>query len=339
MLEKKDKNQNKEQISLTEQELQTIIAAAVREALHEQENKEESTSLAKLIQDLLSGQGPPVESLLVLLDHFWEDSKVRWRGHYETDDFGMDPGFTKMVKPLLDAFYQHYFRCDVAGEHNIPAQGGALIIANHSGFVPWDGMMLKLAVLNEHPQQRNVRVLFLNWLNKLPFIGDFLHKTGNTFDRYENAIELLNRGELLAAFPEGQEGTRKLYRHRYRIQRFRHQEFIRAAIRKSVPLIPCAIMGAAESYPLLNRVDWSGEVFGLPFLPITPQFPGIPTPLSLWPLPSKWRICFLEPVSPSHHAERFATEEALINHLSQNIRTAIQQKLDQYLKERTSYFR
>ena len=59
------------------------------------------------------------------------------------------------LRPLADK----YFRVEVKGIENIPSDGGALIVANHSGTLPLDGLMLQVAVHDNHPAERHLRLL------------------------------------------------------------------------------------------------------------------------------------------------------------------------------------
>jgi hypothetical protein len=77
----------------------------------------------------------------------------RLTGDYDVDDFGYDEELTDQVlMPALRPLYEKYFRVEVKGIENIPAEGGALIVANHSGTLPLDGVMMQIAVHDNHPR-------------------------------------------------------------------------------------------------------------------------------------------------------------------------------------------
>ena len=134
----------------------------------------------------------------------------------------------------------------------------------------------------------------------LPFVGEVARKSGSTLACTEDATRLLEQGELVGVFPEGFKGTGKLFSERYKLQRFGRGGFVSAAMRTGTPLIPCSIVGAEETYPMLANVGTLARVLGLPYLPITPTFPWL-GPLGLVPLPSKWIIEFGEPVDTSEY--------------------------------------
>jgi 1-acyl-sn-glycerol-3-phosphate acyltransferase len=112
----------------------------------------------------------------------------------------------------------------------------------------------------------------------------------------DNALALLDRGELVGVFPEGLKGVGKLYRERYRLSHFGRGGFVRLARQANVPILPVAIVGAEEIHPLLGRMTTLAKPLGLPYIPITPTFPLL-GPLGLLPVPSKWSIQIGAPVA------------------------------------------
>jgi len=127
--------------------------------------------------------------------------KRRMTGEYETDEWGLDREYLDAVMQFFDFMYQKYWRVDMAGLENIPAEGRTLLVANHSGQLPWDGAMLANGILRNHPQQRLVRTLYAAWFPTLPFISDFLTKCGQVLATDENGVRLLQNDELVAVFP------------------------------------------------------------------------------------------------------------------------------------------
>ena len=75
-------------------------------------------------------------------------------GDYEVDEFGFDADVTKVLLSLLRPLYEGYFRVEVKGIENIPAEGGALVVSNHSGTLPIDALMTQVAVHDHHPAGR-----------------------------------------------------------------------------------------------------------------------------------------------------------------------------------------
>ncbi len=253
----------------------------------------------------------------------------------EVDEFGFDRKFTETVRPLFEALYALWFRVETTGLDHVPSRGAALVVANHSGVLPWDGLMINLAIRHEHAARRECRLLALDMFALLPFLAPLLAKSGAVRANPENGERLLRRGELVGVFPEGVKGIGKRYRDRYRLARFGRGGFVRLALRTGVPIVPCAVVGAEEIHPVLSRVDWLARPLGLPYFPITPTFPAL-GPLGLVPLPSKWSLDFLAPVQTAGYGAGAADDPILVNRLSERVRGAIQKRLDARLARRRS---
>ena len=166
-----------------------------------------------------------------------------------SDEFGFDPEFTDRVKAIALWFYRNYWRVEVEGVSNVPARGRALLVANHAGVVPYDGMMVRTAIMAEHPQPRHARMLVVDWAFAMPFTSILLTRTGNVLDHPDNATTLLERDDLVGVFPEGVKGASKLFRDRYRVQRLGRGGFVQVALRTGAPIIPVAVVGAEEVHP------------------------------------------------------------------------------------------
>jgi len=145
----------------------------------------------------------------------------RVTGEYETDEFGFDPDLADHVLlPILRPFFQKWFRVETQGLENVPSDSGALVVANHSGTLPVDALMTTVALHDEHPAQRRLRLLGADLVFELPVIGSMSRKMGSTLACNEDAERLLTDGELVGVFPEGFKGIAKPFRDRYTLQRF-----------------------------------------------------------------------------------------------------------------------
>lgn len=254
----------------------------------------------------------------------------------EVDEFGLDPTFENRLLPSLDFLYDRYFRVAVEGVHHIPSEGRCLIVANHSGGpLPYDGAMLRTAVRREHSMHRELRWLAEDFIYYLPFVGTFMNRIGAVRACQENAARLLSKGSLVAVFPEGAKGIGKLYRDRYKLQRFGRGGFIRLCLRTRTPIVPCAIVGAEEANPMLYRFEYMTKALGIPYFPITATFPAL-GPLGLMPAPTKWKIRFGEPFTWSGYGAEAADDDILVGRLSERVRASIQTMLDRMVNERRS---
>ncbi|HYO97839.1 MAG TPA: lysophospholipid acyltransferase family protein [Polyangiaceae bacterium] len=253
----------------------------------------------------------------------------------EVDDFGLDPGLEQRVRPALDLLYRRYFRVQVEGIEHVPMQGRAVIVANHSGTLPIDGAMLRAAMRLDHPGARDLRWLAEDFVFHLPFAGVLLNRIGAVRACPENAERLLEKDALVAVFPEGVHGIKKLFSERYRLQRFGRGGFIRLCLRTRAPLIPCAIIGAEETNPMMYRLESLARLLNLPYLPVTPTFPLL-GPLGLLPAPTRWKLKFGEPIAFEPYGPEAAEDHLLVGRLAERVRNGIQTLLDSGLRERKS---
>jgi 1-acyl-sn-glycerol-3-phosphate acyltransferase len=262
----------------------------------------------------------------------------RLTGDYETDEFGFDPDLTDhALLPVLRPLFRKYFRVETQGVEHVPADTGALVVANHSGTLPVDAVMTIVALHDEHPAHRRLRLLGADLVFEMPFVGEFSRKMGTTLACNEDAERLLTEGELVGVFPEGFKGIGKPFRDRYTLQRFGRGGFVTAALRAGVPIIPCAIVGAEEIYPMIGNAKTAARLFGLPYFPITPTFPLL-GPLGMVPLPSKWLIAFGEPIETASYGPGAAEDPMLVFNLTDQVRETIQQAIYQLLLQRKSVF-
>jgi 1-acyl-sn-glycerol-3-phosphate acyltransferase len=261
----------------------------------------------------------------------------RVTGDYTVDEFGFDPELTqRFFVSLLRPIAQKWFRIEVRGLENIPAEGGALVVSNHSGTLPVDGLMT-MVMLHDHAG-RSLRPLGADLVFRLPFIGSVARKGGVTLACTEDAERLLRNGELVGVWPEGFKGIGKPYSDRYKLQRFGRGGFVSAALRTGVPIVPLSVVGAEEIYPLVGNVPALAKVLGVPYLPITPFFPLL-GPLGLIPLPSKWLMEFGEPIRTDEYDASAADDPMLVFNVTDQVRETIQQTLYALLMQRQSVFR
>ncbi len=254
-----------------------------------------------------------------------------------SDGFGFDLEFTERVKKVALWFYRKYWRVEAEGVTNVPARGRALLVANHAGIVPYDGAMIRTAILAEHPHPRHARMLVVDWAFALPFTNMLLLKTGNVLAHPDNAMALLQRDELVGVFPEGEKGASKPYSSRYRIRRFGRGGFVQVALRARAPIIPVAVVGSEEIHPVVADLQPLARLLGVPTVPITPTFPWLGL-LGLIPLPSKWLIAFGEPIDVSRHGPEAADDPRLVLELSEQVREWIQSTVYQLLPRRQTVF-
>lgn len=211
-------------------------------------------------------------------------------------DFGFDADFLNKTAPVLEFLWSKYFRVRLTGMENVPPTGTALLVANHSGGLPYDGAMLMHATYAHLPAHRPLRPLVASFAFQSSWIRPVVARLGGVRASMDNALALCQSGQLIGVFPEGLRGVGKLYRERYRLTHFGRGGFVRLARTANVPIIPVAIVGAEETHPVLGKMTRLAKPFGLPYIPITPTFPWL-GPLGLLPVPTKWSIKIGEPIT------------------------------------------
>jgi 1-acyl-sn-glycerol-3-phosphate acyltransferase len=249
----------------------------------------------------------------------------RITGEYEVDEFGYDAELTdKMLLELIRPLYYKWFRVETVEPKNVPDEGGALVVANHSGTLPVDALMLQVAMHDDIG--RPLRLLGADLVYQLPVLSHLARKSGHTLASREDADRLLRNGELVGVFPEGFKGVGKPFSERYRLQRFGRGGFVASAIRAGVPIVPAAIVGAEEIYPKIGDLPSLARLLGLPYLPVTPLFPLF-GPLGLVPLPSKWLIEFGEPIRTDDYDPAAADDPMVVFNVTDHVREVVQQML------------
>jgi len=260
----------------------------------------------------------------------------RLSGDYEVDEYGFDAEVTeRFVLAAIRPIAEKWFRVEVRGAENIPTDGGALVVSNHSGTIPVDGLVTMVTV--HDATGRNLRALGADLVFRLPVVGELARKSGATLACNEDAQRMLSGGELVGVWPEGFKGIGKPYSDRYKLQRFGRGGFVSAALRTGVPIIPCSVVGAEEIYPLVGDVPSLARLLGVPYIPITPLFPWL-GPLGMVPLPSKWLIEFGEPIRTDSYDEGAADDPMLVFNVTDQVRETIQQTLYSLLMQRRSVF-
>jgi 1-acyl-sn-glycerol-3-phosphate acyltransferase len=234
-----------------------------------------------------------------------------------------DWGRSERVERLLDRtvvsfLYHYWFRVEVEGIDNVPDSGGALLVANHGGAIPADGAMIAKAIGEAHLRPRPLHLAVEPTLANFPGVGMVQTKLGVVGTHPANLHRLLfDEQQLVLTFPEGRKATRKALSDRYRMARFNSTTFIEAAMGARVPIVPVAVLGAEESIPVFARL------------------PGLRISTGL-PLPAKFRIRFLEPVSADSLGALPSDDDRPVQALSHDIRALIQENLLELVAQRRS---
>lgn len=257
----------------------------------------------------------------------------------QLDDWGRSERVDELFdRTLVDFFYRYWFRVEVEGIENVPAEGGALLVSNHAGALPPDAAMIAKAIREEHPAPRPLYFTVEHLFKGYPGLSMLVSKLGGVPAHPANVQRLLcDERRLVLVFPEGRRGTEKLYRDRYRLRRFGRGGFVEAAMRAEAKLVPVCVVGAEEAMPVFARVDLMRKLTGLLYFPITPTFPWLGPLGMLGYLPAKFRIRFLEPIDTAELGGADAEhDKPLVQTTAQEVRARIQEGLHEMIAERRS---
>jgi 1-acyl-sn-glycerol-3-phosphate acyltransferase len=202
-----------------------------------------------------------------------------------TDDLGVDESLRDRVHDTLRPLSRLWLGLGLDAGADIGQEdltGPALLLFNRGADpLPIEPLVL-WSFLRERAagSGRRVYVLWSTGTFAQPFLGEWLNRLGVFAATKANCRALLERGATVVAFPEGEQALAKTYERRYRLERFDEGALVETAMTCGARVIPGAVLGNEESFPLLGRVA------GWPFTPFFPAF-GL---LGLLPLPLQWRV-------------------------------------------------
>ncbi len=240
-------------------------------------------------------------------------------GSYGFDPWGGSTEGSKVGLAICKRLYDHYFRVKAHGLAHVPKQGRVLIIANHSGQLPLDGVMISIAVATNAEGPRSPRAMIERFFPTVPFLGNLLNQVGSVIGDPVNCIRMLEREECVIVFPEGVRGSGKLYKDRYHLKRF-GLGFMHIAMTLKVPIIPVGVVGCEETMPSLANIGPLAKILGVPYVPVTVPFP----------LPARVELNFGEPLE---FFEEITSEEQVTENV-EKVKQSIRGLIDKGISER-----
>jgi len=251
---------------------------------------------------------------------------------YGYDAYGLSPDF--MQRSLLPGAlaYRYWFRCETRDIERLP-KGRMLLIANHAGQLPFDAMMLSMALILEAEPPRIARGMAEYFVSRLPWVGTAAARGGAMVGTPANCVHMLENEECVMVFPEGVRGINKPYRKRYQLQRF-GLGFMRLALETNTPIVPVGIVGSEEQAPGITTLEGLGRLLGTPPIPVTLTFPWL-GPLGILPLPTKYHIQIGRPL---HFEGDPNDEDAEIERKVQVVKDAISERIEEGLDARNGVF-
>jgi 1-acyl-sn-glycerol-3-phosphate acyltransferase len=274
------------------------------------------------------------------LIHGWIDSQLdpsfrhkveqlaNRQNEFGFDPFGFHPDEAKVAILMTRFLYRHYFRAQAYGVERVPP-GRVLLVANHSGQLPFDGVGIGGAMLFDHDPPRMVRAMVEKWTQTLPFVSYLFSRWGQITGTPENCRHLLHNEEAILVFPEGAKGISKPFTQRYQLQEF-GLGFMRLALETNTPIVPVAVVGAEEQAPAFNFAALA-KLIGAPAVPIMPLPPFVP----IVPYPVRYRIYFGDAMTFTGDAD---DEDDVLEEKVRRVKNEIQAMLRMGLKERRHIF-
>lgn len=201
----------------------------------------------------------------------------------EIDDRLWEEKLVPLVERLVRA---RYFSFEVEGAEHVPADGRAVFASNHAGWFPLDAFFVGLAIRRALGPCRTPYFATAEAALALPVVGPFIRRVGAVPSSWFRRPERLPpRVRACGFFPEGVPGNTKPFWHAYRMRPW-NRGFVRVAAALDLPIVPTAVLGGEECLPVAWTVKLLEPLVGSAF--------GLP--LSLVPLPARWRVVFHPPV-------------------------------------------
>lgn len=244
-------------------------------------------------------------------------------GSFGYDPWGYNENSAKLALGAMKWLYDRYFRVTAHGLEHIPAQGRLLVIANHSGQLPMDGVLIGTALATNEYAPRFARAMIERFFPTVPWLGNWLNSVGAVIGDPLNCAKMLERDEVIIVFPEGIRGSGKPWRKRYQLQRF-GSGFVHLAMQHKTPIIPVGVVGCEETMPSLGSVTPLAKLLGIPYVPIAPPLP----------LPARVYLNFGEPMI----FEGCPDSEDEVTGYVEQVKARIDELIARGLAERTSVY-
>ncbi|WP_336366646.1 lysophospholipid acyltransferase family protein [Marinobacter sp. C2H3] len=239
------------------------------------------------------------------------------------DPWGYNNEAIKYGFALTRQLYEHYFRVQADGVERVPAEGPVLIIANHSGQLPIDGLLIGYALASRAERPRIPRAMIERFFPTVPWLGNLLNEFGAVLGDPVNCAKMLANNEAVIVFPEGVRGSGKLYRDRYQLKRFGNG-FMHLAMKYKATIVPVGVVGCEETIPAIANIKPLAKMLGLPYVPVA--LPAV--------LPARVHLNFGEPMT----FDDAEVPEEEVTRRVETVKAEISRLIDKGLSERKRIF-
>jgi 1-acyl-sn-glycerol-3-phosphate acyltransferase len=165
-----------------------------------------------------------------------------------------DPHYIRTTVPALRAMSKVYFRAEVRGLDNIPAEGPVLLVGNHSGgTLIADTFVFAQAFYGHFGHLRRFHQLAHDLVFRLPGARASLSRWGTVPASPENMARALERDAALLVYPGGDHETYRPTWESSKIDFAGRTGFVRLAIEHGVPIVPIVAIGGQETALFLGQ--------------------------------------------------------------------------------------
>jgi len=249
-----------------------------------------------------------------------------------------DPDELRETLAVMWLISSLWFRSEVRGMGNVPDEGPALLVGNHSGgnMTP-DTFALALAFSTYFGVERRLHLLAANPVFALPGVSH-LRKAGVVSATESHARQALAEGGVACVYPGGHAEAHRPSWRGARIEVGDLSAQVRLAAAQSAPLIPVVAIGGQQTALFLSSGEQISAALGLAKLGI-PRVPiSIAAPWGLnvgdlfghLPLPSKLTLEVLPPIDVRARLKAGTSVEELAEHVA----SRMQDTLDALAQER-----
>jgi 1-acyl-sn-glycerol-3-phosphate acyltransferase len=259
-----------------------------------------------------------------------------------------DRNFIKLVMPILEWLYHHYYRVETSGWEHVPTDEKVLFVGSHNGGLAAPDMLMTMydwfrrfgierpAYGLMHPVAWQVS----------PELASIVAKLGAVVAHPKMALLAFREGANVLVYPGGAQDVFRLHSQRHQICFAGRKGFIKLALREHVPIIPVISTGAhdtlfifADIYKIMQQL----HLWGMPWLlgidpQVFPLYLGLPWGLGIGPLPHiplpvkiHTRVC--PPIVFDKYGREAASDRTYVDSCYEMVVSKMQQELDALVQE------
>lgn len=254
---------------------------------------------------------------------------------------GPDQASMELQKYFWNPLMDYWFRMEMEGWDRLP-EPPALLIGIHTGapFV-WDAWTVGVQWWRRFGAKRVLHGTAHDALMAAPLVGGYFRKMGVLPAAPDSITAALAAGHDVALWPGGEVDSLRPWTDRDKAILGGRTGFVKLAIRSGVPIVPIATVGGADSMPVLVRgrrlARWLqlDKVARLKVFPVAISAPWVigPAMLPEFPLPTKIRTAFLDPIDLDSNPDR-ANDDEYVQAKYEEVRASIQTGMDALARRR-----